>query len=38
MTSHTYDEALSMTVYVFVKGQGLHLLRRRASAATSWNK
>ncbi len=38
MTSHTYDEALSKTVYVFVKGQGLHPLRRLASAAAGWTK
>ena len=38
MTSHTYDEALAITVYGFVRGQGVVLLRNLAKAATGWQE
>ena len=38
MTSHTYDEALAITVYGFVRGQGVALLRGLADAASSWHE
>ena len=38
MTSHTYDEALAITVYGFVRGQGVALLRNLANAATGWHE
>ena len=38
MTSHTYDEALAITVYGFVRGQGVVLLRGLANAATGWQE
>ena len=36
MTSHTYNEALAITVYRFVRGQGTNMLRQLAVAATGW--
>ena len=38
MTSHTYDEALAITVYGFVRGQGGVLLRSLANAANDWQQ
>ena len=38
MTSHTYDEALAITVCGFVRGQGVVLLRNLASAASGWQE
>ena len=38
MTSHTYDEALAITVYGFVRGQGAALLRNLANAANGWQE
>ena len=38
LTSHTYDEALAITVYGFVRGQGAGLLRGLADAAGSWHE
>lgn len=38
MTSHTYDETLAITVYGFVRGQGVVLLRSLANTATGWHK
>ena len=36
MTSHTYDEALSIVVYAFFRGTGVTLLRGLANAADAW--
>lgn len=36
MTSHTYDEPLSLVVYAFVRSQGVLLLRDLADAADGW--
>ena len=38
MPSHTYDEALGITVYSFVRGQGVSLLRSLANTASSWHE
>ena len=38
MTSPTHDEALAITVYCFVRGQGVGLLRGLADAAGSWHQ
>ena len=38
MTSHTYDEALAITVYGSLRGQGIVLLRNLATAASEWQK
>jgi nucleotidyltransferase substrate binding protein (TIGR01987 family) len=36
LTSHTYDESLSIAVFAFVKTQGVVLLRGLAAKAESW--
>jgi nucleotidyltransferase substrate binding protein (TIGR01987 family) len=36
LTSHTYDESLSIVVFAFVKTQGVVLLRGLAVKAGSW--
>ena len=38
MTSHTYDEPLSLVVYAFIRGQGVLLLRDLADAANQWRE
>lgn len=38
MTSHTYDEPLSLVVYAFVRNQGVALLRGLSSAADGWTE
>jgi nucleotidyltransferase substrate binding protein (TIGR01987 family) len=38
MTSHTYDEPLSLTVYAFIRSQGVSLLRELADTATGWSE
>lgn len=37
-TSHTYDEPLSLTVYAFIKTQGVHLLRALAETSKDWSE
>jgi nucleotidyltransferase substrate binding protein (TIGR01987 family) len=37
LTSHTYDEALALAVYAFIKSDGLPLLRALADSATHWS-
>jgi nucleotidyltransferase substrate binding protein (TIGR01987 family) len=36
LTSNTYDEALSLTVYAFILDQGCPLLRHLADSAKHW--
>jgi nucleotidyltransferase substrate binding protein (TIGR01987 family) len=36
MTSHTYDESLSLEVDAFIRDQGLNLLRGLAANAAHW--
>lgn len=38
MTSHTYDEPLSLVVYSFVRKQGVLQLRDLADAANAWTE
>lgn len=38
MTSHTYDEELSVEVDAFIRDQGLHLLRGLADTAANWSE
>lgn len=38
MTSHTYDEPLSVVVYAFVRNQGVSLLRDLARVADGWTE
>jgi hypothetical protein len=38
MTSHTYDEALAITVYGFVRGQGVVLMPNLANAPNDWQE
>lgn len=38
MTSHTYDEPLSLVVYAFVRNQGVALLSGLSSAADGWSE
>ena len=38
MTSHTYDEALSVEVDAFIRSQGVALLRNLANAASAWSE
>lgn len=38
LTSHTYDEALSIAVYAFVRTDGVTLLRGLATAADTWGE
>lgn len=37
MTSHTYDESLSLEVDAFIRDQGLALLRGLAHTAATWS-
>jgi nucleotidyltransferase substrate binding protein (TIGR01987 family) len=37
LTSHTYDEALSIEVYAFIRSSGLGLLKTLAQSSQSWN-
>ena len=38
LTSHTYDEALAITVRGFARGQRVGLMRGLADAAGSWHE
>ena len=38
LTSHTYDESLSLTVFAFVKTKGVTLLRRLVTDAENWTE
>jgi nucleotidyltransferase substrate binding protein (TIGR01987 family) len=38
LTSHTYDEALSLSVYGYIQGAGCSLLRQLAASAVLWSE
>ena len=38
LTSHTYDEALSLAVYAFIQHQGCPLLRELADSVAQWGE
>jgi nucleotidyltransferase substrate binding protein (TIGR01987 family) len=38
LTSHTYDEALSLTVYAFIQDEGCPLLRHLADSTQHWSE